>query len=129
MNVLLDTHAFLWAVTGDRRLSSPARALIEDGENQVFLSAVSMWEIVLKAKAGKLHVEGSVAKMLEEQMRQARISPLAIYPAHVLRVAALPPIHKDPFDRLLIAQSQLLDVAIVTADEQFAAYDVELIRA
>jgi len=56
VNVLLDTHAFLWAVTGDRRLSSPARALIEDGENKVFLSAVSIWEIVLKAKAGKLHV-------------------------------------------------------------------------
>lgn len=127
MNALLDTHAFLWAVTGDRRLSSPARALIEDGENQVFLSAVSMWEIVLKAKAGKLHVEGSVAKMLEEQMRQARISPLAVYPAHVLRVAALPPIHKDPFDRLLIAQAQAENLALVTRDPEIRRYTVQVI--
>lgn len=127
MNALLDTHAFLWAVTGDRRLSSPARALIEDGENQVFLSAVSMWEIVLKAKAGKLHVEGSVAKMLEEQMRQARISPLAIYPAHVLRVAALPPIHKDPFDRLLVAQAQAENLALVSGDPEIRRYTVQVI--
>ena len=127
MNVLLDTHAFLWAVTGDRRLSSPARTLIEDGENQVFLSAVSMWEIVLKARAGKLHVEGSVAKVLEEQMRQARISPLAIYPAHVLRVAALPPIHKDPFDRLLIAQAQSENLALVTRDPEIRRYTVQVI--
>jgi len=127
VNVLLDTHAFLWAVTGDQRLSSPARALIEDGENQVFLSAVSMWEIVLKAKAGKLHVEGSVAKVLEEQMRQARIAPLPIYPAHVLRVAALPPIHKDPFDRLLIAQAQAENLALVTRDPEIRRYTVQVI--
>jgi PIN domain nuclease of toxin-antitoxin system len=127
VNVLLDTHAFLWAVTGDRRLSSPARALIEDGENQVFLSAVSMWEIVLKAKAGKLHMEGSVAKMLEEQMRQARILPLAIHPAHVLRVAALPPIHKDPFDRLLIAQAQAENLALVSQDPEIRRYTVQVI--
>jgi PIN domain nuclease of toxin-antitoxin system len=127
VNVLLDTHAFLWAVTGDRRLSSPARALIEDGENQVFLSAVSMWEIVLKAKAGKLHVEGSVAKVLEEQMRQARISPLAIQPAHVLRVAALPPIHKDPFDRLLVAQAQAENLALVSGDPEIRRYTVQVI--
>ena len=127
MNVLLDTHAFLWAVTGDRRLSSPARALIEDRENQVFLSAVSMWEIVLKAKAGKLHVEGSVAKVLEEQMRQARISPLAIQPAHVLRVAALPPIHKDPFDRLLVAQAQAENLALVSGDPEIRRYTVQVI--
>jgi len=127
VNVLLDTHAFLWAVTGDRRLSSPARALIEDGENQVFLSAVSMWEIVLKAKAGKLHMEGSVAKMLEEQMRQARILPLAIHPAHVLRVAALPPIHKNPFDRLLIAQAQAENLALVSQDPEIRRYTVQVI--
>jgi len=127
VNVLLDTHAFLWAVTGDRRLSSPARALIEDRENQVFLSAVSMWEIVLKAKAGKLHVEGSVAKVLEEQMRQARISPLAIQPAHVLRVAALPPIHKDPFDRLLVAQAQAENLALVSGDPEIRRYTVQVI--
>jgi PIN domain nuclease of toxin-antitoxin system len=127
VNALLDTHAFLWAVTGDRRLSSPARALIEDGENQVFLSAVSMWEIVLKARAGKLHVEGSVAKLLEEQMRQTRISPLAIQPAHVLRLAALPPIHKDPFDRLLIAQAQFENLALVTRDPEIRRYTVQVI--
>ena len=86
-----------------------------------------MWEIVLKARAGKLHVEGSVAKVLEEQMRQARISPLAIYPAHVLRVAALPPIHKDPFDRLLIAQAQSENLALVTRDPEIRRYTVQVI--
>ncbi len=127
MNVILDTHTFLWAVTDDRRLSETARAVIGDGANQVFLSAASMWEIVLKAGAGKLHVAGGAARFLENEIRRNRLSPLPIQLAHILRVTSLPSIHKDPFDRLLIAQAQVENLPLVTSDSEIARYPVQVI--
>jgi PIN domain nuclease of toxin-antitoxin system len=127
MNALLDTHAFLWMVTDDPRLSETARSAMADGANQLFLSAVSMWEIVLKAHAGKLHVKGGPARFLEQQARRNRLSPLAIQPAHVLRVASLPPIHKDPFDRLLVAQAQAENLPLITSDAEISRYTVQVI--
>lgn len=127
MNAILDTHAFLWMVTDDRRLSEAARVVIADGANQVFLSTASMWEIVLKAGAGKLHVTGGAARFLEREMRRNRLSPLPIQPAHVLRVPTLPAIHKDPFDRLLIAQAQVENLPLITADPEIKRYPVLVI--
>jgi PIN domain nuclease of toxin-antitoxin system len=127
VNVILDTHTFLWAVTDDRRLSESARAIIGDGANQVFLSAASMWEIVLKAGAGKLHVAGGAARFLENEIRRNRLSPLPIQLAHILRVTSLPSIHKDPFDRLLIAQAQVENLPLVTSDSEIARYPVQVI--
>ncbi len=127
MNAILDTHAFLWAVTDDRRLSETARAVIADGSNQVFLSAASMWEIVLKAGAGKLHVAGGTERFLEREMRRNRISALPIQPSHVFRIPSLPAIHKDPFDRLLIAQAQVENLPLITADPEIARYPVQVI--
>lgn len=127
MNALLDTHAFLWAVTDDRRLSGAARAVIADGANQVFLSAASMWEIALKAGVGKLYLQGGPARFLEREIRRNRLSPLAIQPAHILRVASLPALHKDPFDRLLIAQAQVENLPLITSDPEITRYPVQVI--
>ena len=127
MNAILDTHAFLWAVTDDRRLSAAARAVISDGVNQVFLSAASMWEIVIKAGAGRLYLEGGPARFLEQEIRRNRLSPLPIQAAHVLRVASLPAIHKDPFDRLLIAQAQVENLPLISSDPEIARYPVQVI--
>ncbi len=127
MNVLLDTHAFLWAVMDDRRLSAAARAVIADGANEVFLSAASMWEIALKAGAGKIHLAGGTARFLELEIRRNRLSPLPVQPAHVLRVTYLPPIHKDPFDRLLIGQAQVEKLALITSDPLITRYPVQVI--
>lgn len=127
MNAILDTHAFLWMVTDDRRLSETAREVITDGANEVFLSAASMWEMVLKAGLGKLHLSGGPARFLAHEIRRNRLSPLAIQPAHVLRVASLPAIHKDPFDRLLIAQAQVENLPLITADPEITRYPVQAI--
>jgi len=127
VNAILDTHAFLWMVTDDRRLSEAARAAIADGANQVFLSAASMWEIVLKAGAGKLHLRGGPDRFLEREIRRNRLSPLPIQLAHVLRVGSLPAIHKDPFDRLLIAQAQVENLPLITADPEVTRYPVQVI--
>ena len=127
MKALLDTHAFLWAVTDDRRLSNVARGAIAEGANEIFLSAVSMWEIVLKARIGKLFVEGGPTRFLEREFRRNRISPLALQPSHVLGVESLPPIHKDPFDRLLIAQAQVENLLLITGDADIARYPVQVV--
>jgi PIN domain nuclease of toxin-antitoxin system len=127
VNAILDTHAFLWMVTDDRRLSEAARAAIADGANQVFLSAASMWEIVLKTGAGKLHLRGGPARFLEREIRRNRLAPLPIQSAHVLRVSSLPTIHKDPFDRLLIAQAQVENLPLITADPAITRYPVQVI--
>jgi PIN domain nuclease of toxin-antitoxin system len=127
VKALLDTHAFLWAVTDDRRLSNMARAAIAEGANEIFLSAVSMWEIVLKAKMGKLHVQGGPARFLEREIRRNHLSPLAIQPSHVLGVESLPPIHQDPFDRLLIAQAQVENLLLITGDAEMARYPVQVV--
>ncbi len=127
MNAIIDTHTFLWMVTDDRRLSEPARAVIADGANQVFLSVASMWEIVLKAGTGKLYVPGGPARFLEQEMRRNRLSPLAVQPAHILRLPSLPAIHKDPFDRLLIAQAQVESLPLLTADPEIRQYPVQII--
>jgi PIN domain nuclease of toxin-antitoxin system len=127
VNALLDTHTFLWTVTDDRRLSAAARDLIVDGSNECFLSAVSMWEIVLKANARKLYVEGGPAKFLDSQLKRNRFSTLAILPSHVFQAASLPAMHKDPFDRLLIAQAQVENLPLITADPEIRRYRVQVI--
>jgi PIN domain nuclease of toxin-antitoxin system len=127
MNVLLDTHAFLWAVTDDPRLTAAARAVFADSTNSLFLSVVSMWEIVLKAHAGKLQVKGSLARFFADQLARNRLSALGVSPQHVLRVAELPRLHRDPFDRLLVAQAQVENMLLLTADTQIRRYSVKVV--
>jgi len=127
MKLLLDTQAFLWWVMDEAALSSRARQLIQDGTSVLYLSAASAWEISIKAALGKLRLSGEPGKVITEQMAANGIHPLPIQVSHALHVYSLPPHHGDPFDRMLVAQSQLEDLPIVTPDEQIARYGVQTV--
>lgn len=127
MRLLLDTHAFLWWITDDPRLSEKAREIMGDGKNQLFLSVASGWEIAIKAKLGKLKVSDDLEHFIPEQVALNAIENLPILLSHVLHVYALPDYHRDPFDRLLISQAQLEELPILTADSQISQYPVEVV--
>ena len=127
MNVLLDTHAFLWWIDNNPKLSSRARGIISDAGNAIFLSAASGWEIAIKARLGKLTLPGALECFIADQLVVNAFSSLPIQLSHALHVYTLPAIHQDPFDRILVAQSQLEDMPILTADSQIAKYPVEVI--
>ena len=127
MNALLDTHTFLWWVTDDARLPSSVRSILSDGKNSIFLSAASGWEIAIKAQLGRLRVPAPLEGFIAEQISLHAFQSLAIQMSHALHVYTLPRQHADPFDRLLIAQSQLEDLPILTSDPAFAAYEVEIV--
>ena len=125
MNLLLDTHVFLWAVDNNPNLSPVAREAIVDGHNIVYVSAATAWEISIKRAIGKLKIPES--DYLEE-LKLHRFMPLSITTEHALVVENLPPHHKDPFDRMLIAQAQEENLAFVTRDPRIKAYDVRIIE-
>lgn len=127
MKVLLDTHAFLWWIGDDPQLSPQARKIISDGANILYLSAASSWEIAIKAKLGKLKLPSNLASFIAEQLADNAITSLAVEMHHALHVYALPDYHRDPFDRMLIAQAQLEKLPILTADPQIARYPVEVL--
>ncbi|MFN6487669.1 MULTISPECIES: type II toxin-antitoxin system VapC family toxin [unclassified Nostoc] len=127
MRVLLDTHAFLWWVTDDPQLSSTSRTIIADSGNILFLSVASVWEIVIKTKSGKLTLPESVEEYIPNRLALNRFESLDIQMTHTLQIATLPNIHRDPFDRILIAQSQVENLPIVTIDQKIAQYSVEII--
>ncbi len=119
MNLLLDTHVVLWWLAGDR-LAPEAQDGIADPAAVVAVSAVSIWEAEIKRALGKLRLDGS----LPAHVTAAGFSPLAISLDHAERAGRLPAHHRDPFDRMLIAQAQLENLTIVTRDQGFTAYDV-----
>jgi len=127
MKALLDTHTFLWWITDDVRLSPHARTVIADGNNELFLSAASGWEIAIKAKLGKIQLPSDPTSFVPKQLRINAIEPLAVQMAHALHVYLLPKHHRDPFDRILVAQAQAERMAIITADRQIAQYAVEIL--
>jgi PIN domain nuclease of toxin-antitoxin system len=127
MKVLLDTHAFLWWITEDERLSERAREVISDGGNELFFSVVSGWEIAIKAGLGRLTVPEPLDGFLAEQLFHNHIGALPIELRHALHVYSLPSLHRDPFDRLLIAQAQVEQLPILTADRHIAQYEVDVI--
>ncbi len=129
MTALLDTHVWLWMQAAPSRLGSVARALIEDAHSTLLLSAASSWEIAIKYALGRLPIPEPPELYVPERMRTSGVLALPIEHAHALRVAALAPHHRDPFDRLLVAQAQLEGVPLVTADPIFDRYDIEVIRA
>lgn len=128
LNLLLDTHAFIWYLQDEPRLRRPTRELVDDPLNDVFVSAVAAWEIAIKAKLGKLEVPPNVAGWLPTQLTLNRFKQLPITVSHAAAVEGLPLHHRDPFDRLLIAQARAEQLTIVTTDAWFEAYDVRVIR-
>ncbi|MCK6527953.1 type II toxin-antitoxin system VapC family toxin [Myxococcota bacterium] len=124
MRLLLDTHAFLWWCGDDPRLVPAAREAIRQSDADVWVSAASAWEIAIKAALGRLSLPGSVAEAAEASgFRQLPVSF-----AHAELVGELPPIHADPFDRLLIAQAQVEDLVLVTHDGMLLDYGIPILR-
>jgi PIN domain nuclease of toxin-antitoxin system len=124
VRLLLDTHALLWWLDGDRRLSAKARRAIADQSNSILVSAASAWEITTKARLGKLPGATAVAADVAACVTDQGFQSLDITLLHAQRAGHLPNEHRDPFDRMLIAQSQIEDVAIVSDDDAFDIFDV-----
>lgn len=129
MRLLLDTHVWLWWIASPDRLEPRAHALLAARENQLLLSAVSALEISIKHGLGKLGLNEPPEEFVPRWAQRTRVDALAVDFRHALRAGALPPHHRDPFDRLLVAQAQIEGVPILTADRQLAAYDVEVVAA
>lgn len=130
MRFLLDTHCWLLWVAEPERLSESARAQIADGNNTVLLSAASSWEIAIKYALGKLPLPEPPEDFVAKRLDRDAILGVPVEHVHALRVAALPAHHRDPFDRLLIAQAQVEGTPLMTVDAQFRLYDgIDLIWA
>ncbi len=126
MRLLLDTHSFLWCLNRPDELSFEAKRVIRDPENEIFVSAVSTWEISIKSALGKL--PRVPVEQLEEQIALARFTPLPIQIAHTLAMHKLPKIHKDPFDRLLVAQAKLENLILVTRVHRLKQYGTPVLE-
>ena len=127
MHVLVDTHAFLWWLAGNRRLSAAARDVIDNPDNSVLVSAASAWEIATNHRLGKLPGAAIVAGDIRAAIEDHGFQPFAITVAHAERAGRLPGPHRDPFDRMLIAQSLAHDLPLVTNESLFDGYGVRRI--
>ncbi|NET57101.1 MAG: type II toxin-antitoxin system VapC family toxin [Symploca sp. SIO2E6] len=127
MQALLDTNAFLFWTINDLKLSSAARNLISNQQNEIFFSIVSAWEIVIKAQTGKLSLPDSPEIYIPSRVSYYGFTPLSITMKDVLQIWHLETHHNDPFDRLLIAQAIVKKLPIITADSKFSLYDVTII--
>ena len=127
MRLLLDTHTFLWFIEGNDSLSDAARAAIENFANQKLLSIASLWEIAIKVSIGKLEVEMPMTELVEEQVFGNAFGILSILPKHLNELSELPFHHKDPFDRLIIAQGLAEKMSIITIDKAFKDYSVRIV--
>jgi PIN domain nuclease of toxin-antitoxin system len=129
MRVLLDTQVWLWMLAAPDRLSAESRTLLVAADNELLFSAASAWEIAIKHGLGKLQLPESPAKYIPRMMVHTSVTPLPVHHRHALHVAELPEHHRDPFDRLLVAQAQVEGVPIISADGHFRQYDVEVLQA
>jgi PIN domain nuclease of toxin-antitoxin system len=127
MNVLLDTHAFLWWAQDDPMLSQHAREVLGSGEVAVFFSVASVWEIVVKTSLGRLVFRQDPASVIGELLETNGFQVLPIHLRHALALAELPAIHSDPFDRMLVAQARSEGLALLTADRWIGQYPVDII--
>jgi PIN domain nuclease of toxin-antitoxin system len=129
MNLLLDTHAFLWFIANDPRLGSHAQSLIQDPGNRRLLSMASLWEIAIKVSLGKLTLAQPLGQFVPLQLQLNQIEVLAIELPHVTAVGTMPFHHRDPFDRLIAAQCHIENLPIVSADTAFDSYSVRRVWA
>ena len=127
MRLLLDTHAFLWFVFDDRRLSGRAAGAIAQSDTEKLLSIASVWEIVIKAQLGRLRLGRATDEFLGEFVERRQVTVVPMELAHLRAYDRLPLVHRDPFDRLLVAQAQVLGVPIATSDAEIGRYDVDVV--
>ena len=127
MRLLLDTHALLWAATDDERLSPAAREAVADPANELLFSAISAFEIAVKVALGKLDLPDGPAAFIATRVAAFGLRELPVTTQHAIEAGALPPIHGDPWDRLLVAQARIESVPLLTADPVIRRYDVETI--
>ena len=125
MNILLDTHVLIWALENNPTLSDSARESITRARNMVFVSSISIWEIGIKRSLGKLEAPDN----LQEEIKLHRFTPLHINYNHAELAGKLPPLHKDPFDRMLVAQAIIEKLTLVTRDDLIGRYDVTTLTA
>jgi len=126
MDMLLDTHAVLWFFQDDKRLSKTAIDVIYNLENMIYVSIASIWEVAIKLSTGKLKFTGGIENFIEAIYRN-EFELLDISQVHIRAITKLPFIHRDPFDRMLVAQAMVENMTIITVDENILKYDVDLI--
>ena len=124
MKVLLDTHAFLWSISGDDRLSKTAEETFLNPEIELLFSAASFWEICIKMSLGKLSLKPGWLKTIQKEMKINAIQWLPVEMQHYAELINLPFHHRDPFDRMLIAQAMIEDLQILSRDRRLSAYDI-----
>jgi len=127
VRLLLDTHIFLWLIAGSERLRDPARSLLIDAENEALLSVASLWEIAIKVNLGKLTLERPFEELIPEQLSVTEIDQLPIRMEHLAALLKLPLHHRDPFDRLIIAQALAEGLPVLSSDPEFQKYPVQVI--
>ena len=127
MNVLLDTHSFLWLITGDNRLSKTARQTFLNSEIRLFFSAVSLWEICIKISLGKISLKNGWFQTIKDEMALNAVQWLPIEMPHCAEVTKLPFHHSDPFDRMLVAQAIVEDLQLLSRDKNLSAYPIQRI--
>ncbi len=127
MKYLLDTHTLIWLDNVPRKLSADVVSIIGDLSNQLLVSVASIWEMQIKLQVGKLSLPTSIEEIVERQREENRIELLPIEVKHIVKLADLPDYHKDPFDRLLIAQAMLEEVSILSTNSHIAKYPVRVI--
>jgi PIN domain nuclease of toxin-antitoxin system len=126
MRALLDTHTFLWAISGDQKLSRRAGEIFA-GPSDLWLSVASIWEILTKVQIGKMLLPEPTGPYIVKKLAENRIETLPVSLDHVLKIETLPLHHRDPFDRILIAQSLKENLPLITSDSVFNHYDIELV--
>jgi PIN domain nuclease of toxin-antitoxin system len=126
MNFLLDTHTFLWWIINSKLLSKTAREIMSDGYNVLFWSAASSWEIAIKYALSRIPLPDIPEKFIPEELARNNIDSLPITDEHAFHVGQLPPHHKDPFDRMLVAQAQTESLILLSSDRQLNLYDVQI---
>ena len=125
MELLLDTHSLLWFIYGSPKLSEGARELIENTDNKAFVSIASLWEMAIKISKGNLSIDFPLEHFISDQVQANGITLLEIKPPHLAKVIEIPFHHKDPFDRLIIAQSMVEDFPVVGNDGRFDDYEIQ----
>lgn len=127
MNYLLDTHAFIWWSENSPRLPDSVREVLSDRANAIWLSHASVWEMQIKMQLGKLKLRANLAELIEQEIRVNRLRLLAVSYDDILRLGSLPMHHRDPFDRMILAQTLSGGFHLVACDSEFAAYGVPLL--